>query len=302
MPQIRCISHQKDVQIITNTVVTLILTKGSLSVYFLFVKRKEGGMKKVILIALFLQLCIIPAAYSASIVDSVQPLGNMNIGAAVEDNFIFERDLDGEGSTTDAEASDTNQVYGKLMVGWSDYFNVYTKLGAVTGSKYKFTKPRIYEYDTDAGFLWGFGLSGAYEFIENWKIAGDIQYNSWQIDVDSGRYVGEAMTNIGTPGVDNHELQATGLILADFTIKGMNAVFTPYAGVGYVYYKTETDGTITFSTASTNSASDSWSVEGDDLVSIVTGISVKMMDDLKAYAEGRFIAETAITAGLSYSF
>lgn len=259
-------------------------------------------MKKAILISIVMQLLFVSYVFGASVLDSVEPLGHMKYAVSMEDNFIFDRDLDKTGSMTEAETDDTNQIYGKLMLGLTDYFNVYTKLGAVTGSHYKIVEPTISEYSTEPGLLWGFGGTGAYEFLKTWKVAGDIQFNSWSVDVDEARFAGESGSNFSNPAVNNYEFQLTGLLLKDVEIPSYKITVTPYVGVSYLYFKTETDGTITYRTASTASVSDSWSLEGDDVISIVTGANVKVKDNIKLGVEGRFIGETAITCNLTYAF
>ena len=260
-------------------------------------------MKKAAIIFVFVQLFFTPLVFGAAITDSVEPLGDMKYSVSYEDNFIFDRDLETSGTTTDAEVDATHQSYGKITVGLMEHFNVYTKLGASTQSDYKFVRPAIFEYETDAGFLWGLGASGAYKFSEGWKVAGDIQYNAWTADVDKVRYVGESASNIKNPEITNQEFQVSGVILKDFEISDWKTVVTPYVGVSYLYFDTESDGTITFDIpSSATSISDNWSVEGDDIINVIVGINAKAEENWNLYVEGRFIAETAISGGLTYAF
>jgi len=260
-------------------------------------------MKKAIAMFFIIQLCTAPVSFAAPVVDSVEPLGNMNYSVSAEHNFIFERNLETSGSITEAENDDTNQAYGKVTIGIQENFNCYGKIGTVLASKYKFIQPTMHEYETDTGLLWGAGFTGLYEFEAGWKVAGEVQANFWYADIDELRYAGQTASNISNPEVKNHEIQATAVLIKDFILETQNMTVSPYVGVGYQYFKTETDDSVTFNIPSqVASISNSWDIENDDVINIVTGITVMAMDNLKFYVEGRFLAETAITTGLTYLF
>ena len=259
-------------------------------------------MKRALFVFLFMLLCSTPLVFGAAITDSMEPLGNMKYAVSVEDNFIFERDLDTEGGKTEAITNDTHQIYGKITFGWTDNFNLYTKLGSVLASKYRFTTPRIYKYETGAGFLWGVGIAGMYEIMDNFKAGADVQFNSWQVDIDEVTWVGVPGLNITNTKINNYELQATGVLLYDYAMPDIKTVVSPYVALGYQYFNTETDSTISFTTANQGSATDDWDLDNEDVFLVVTGVNIKYMDNLKLSVEGRFIAETAISGGLTVLF
>jgi hypothetical protein len=232
-----------------------------------------------------------------------EPLGRMKWSVSAEDSYTFERDLEIADALTAAEIKDVNQAYTKITLGLNDYFNVYAKIGATTGGKYSFTDttPATYDYETSASLLWGLGLSGTYKLPDpTWKLIGDIQYSAWNEDVDKATYNGAAGSNIINPEIQNSEFQLTGILSKDFDA-GNETVFTPYLGVAYVYYKTETDGTITY-TVPAGTVTNAWSLEGDSSVSGIAGLGVKLYKNWKAYLEGRFGAEGGVSGGLNYNF
>jgi len=259
-------------------------------------------MKRVVFIFLCILLCSTPLVYGAAITDSIEPLGNMKYAISVEDNFIFGRDLEADSGKTEANTDDTQQVYGKVTFGWTDNFNVYTKLGSVLSSKYRFATPSTFEYETDAGLLWGVGMTGMYEVMDDFKAGAEIQFNSWEVDVEEVRWVGVPGTSITNPQINNYELQVTGVLLYDYALPDIKTVLSPYVALGYQYFSSETDDTISFSTATQGNTTDNWEVENEDVFLIVTGINVKYMDNLKLSLEGRFMAETALSAGLTVTF
>lgn len=260
-------------------------------------------MKKVIAVSaiLFFTLSTCPSVWALS-VGPIEPVGHLKWAVSAEDSYTLERNLEQSSTLTEAEVKDVNQVYTKITLGLTDYFNVYAKLGAVTGSKFHFTDGGTnIDYETDTSLFWGLGLSGTYKFSDpTWKLSGDIQYNGWNTDVDKATYGGAAGSNITNPEIQNAEVQLTGLVSKDFDL-GNETIITPYIGVAYVYYKTETEGTITY-TIPSGTVTNSWSLEGDDSVSGIAGLGVKLYQNWKAYIEGRFGAEGGVSGGLNYNF
>lgn len=260
-------------------------------------------MKKLLVVSVV--MCFVLGVCSLALALSVGPLdpvGHLKWAVSVEDSYTFNRDLTPVDTLTKGEIKDNNQVYAKLTLGLGEYVNVYGKIGASTGNKYSqtYNTPATVEYETDTALVWGIGASGTYKFAETWKLIGDIQYTAWDEDVDKATYNGTAGTGITNPGIENQEFQATALVAKDFTL-GNDTVLTPYAGVAYVYYKTETEGTISY-TAGSTSVTNSWSLEGDDSVSAIVGLKAKLNNNWHGYIEGRFVGENALSGGLSYVF
>lgn len=241
-----------------------------------------------------------PLALALS-VGPIEPAGHLKWAVSAEDSYTLERDLEITSALTEAETKDVNQAYAKITLGLTDYFNVYAKLGAVTASKFHFTSSGTnIDYETDTAFLWGVGISGIYKFADTWKLIGDIQYSSWNPDIDKAIYGGTAATNITNPGVENEEIQVTGLVAKDFDI-GNDTIFTPYLGVAYVYHKTETEGSLTY-TVGASDVTNTWSLEADDSLSGIAGLGVKVYNNWTSFVEGRFGAEGGVSGGLNYNF
>ena len=241
-----------------------------------------------------------PLALALS-VGPIEPAGHLKWAVSVEDSYTIDRDIEPAGDFSNAGTEKVNQGYAKITLGLTDYFNVYAKLGAVTGSEYHFTSSGTdIDYETDTTFLWGIGVSGIYKFADTWRLIGDIQYSLWNPDIDKATYGGTAGTNIATPGVENAELQLSGLLSYDFDL-GNETIITPYLGAAYLYYKTKTEGTLSY-TAGSTSVITSWSLKGDDSLMGIAGLGVKVYNNWTAFAEGRFGAEGGVSGGLNYNF
>jgi len=258
-------------------------------------------MKRVIFIILCLQFYFTPSVFGASITSSPESLGRWNFAVSLEDDLIFKRELETTGSLTEAELENANRLYVNLMIGLSNYCDLYTKLGIITGSEYHFADPDVIDYETDPGFFGGFGMTGKYEFAGGYKLAGDIQFNAWVVDANSVKRAGSSPTSLSGTQINNYEFQSSVLLLKDFNLPTHNLILTPYAGMGISYFKTETDGTIKY-IIDPYIYSNSWSLESDDIFSIITGLSAEVADNWKVSLEGRFLAETALNGSVTYLF
>lgn len=260
-------------------------------------------MKRIFIIPviLFFIFSFCPLVMALS-VGPLEPVGHMKWAASVEDSYTFERDLEDDGTLTEAETKDANETYLKLTLGLGEYFNVYGKVGALTGSKFHFTNSGTnIDYETSSSLLWGLGLSGTYKFPDpTWKLSGDIQYNAWNADVDKVTYGGADGSDITNPEVDNNEFQLSGILSKDLDAGG-ETIFTPYLGVAYVYYNSESEDNLSY-VASGTTRTDSWDLDSDGSVSGIAGLGVKLYKNWKAYIEGRFGAEGGVSGGLNYNF
>lgn len=260
-----------------------------------------SNMKRVIFIILCLQLYFTPSIFGASITSSPESLVRWNFAVSLEDDLIFKRDLETTGSLEEAELENANRLYANLMLGLSDYYNLYTKLGIITGSEYHFAAPTVIDYETDPGFFGGLGMTGTYEFAGGYKLAGDVQVNAWVVDANSVKRAGSSATSLSGTQINNYELKTSALLLKDFNLPTHNVIVTPYTGIGISYFKTETDGTISY-IINPFMYSNSWSLGSDDIFSIITGLSAEVADNWKVSLEGRFLAETALSGSVTYLF
>lgn len=258
-------------------------------------------MKKIAIFLIFMALVVTPL-YAASITDSVKPLGHLKYAVTVEDNYVYEKVMK-KAESLKLEMKKMNQLYGKVSLGLTPNFNVYTKLGASNNGTIEhdsISANQLLKIKTKTGFLWAFGVTGIKEISDGWKIGGDVQYDSWQTDVEKVTVGGNAATNVSGK-IQNRELQITPFITKQFTMQSMNWSFSPYLGMPIDFFWSQTDKHIAFRYNSTNQT-DSWAKKGKDYIGIVAGSDLTVSESLALNVEGRFIDETAVTAGATYRF
>ncbi|MDD5449161.1 MAG: autotransporter domain-containing protein [Candidatus Omnitrophica bacterium] len=260
-------------------------------------------MKRIAIIIVAIVLIASPL-YAASITDAVRPLGHLKYSVAVEDNYIFDRDIKKPADRTKFDLEKTNQVYGKLSLGLTPYLNVYGKLGVSNGGDIKTTEPatsKEVKIETDYGFLGGFGVSGAKELSEGWKVGLDAQFNWWRVDVDKITHNGTKATNVSGK-IEDFEIQGTPFVTKKFDIPIYSWTANPYLGVKFSYFRTETDKHIKYRNETSTNIESGWTLKGDNYVGIVVGSDLQINPNIALQVEGRFIDETAITAGAVYRF
>lgn len=258
-------------------------------------------MKKGI-IFLVLMLLVVSPLFAAGITDAVKPLGHLKFSATVEDNYIFKKDIEKKDSLK-FEPEKINQVYAKLGLGLTPYFNLYTKLGMSNGGEIKrdnVSTSKEIKIETDYGFLWGVGVSGIKEVSGGWKVGLDTQFNSWKEDVDKVKVDGTTATTVSGE-IENYEFQITPLLTRKFDISACNWSLNPYLGVPINLYRTQTDRNIKFTYSSVQQI-ESWTLRGDNYVGILVGSDLEINKNCALQVEGRFIDETAITVGGTYRF
>lgn len=261
-------------------------------------------MKKIAIIFVAILVTASPL-FAASVTDATKPLGHMKWLISAEDNYIYNRKMEQPESHSTFKFEKANQIYGKAALGLTPYFNVYTKLGVSNCGTIKDNNTAIgndLEIETKYGFLWGLGLSGAKDFFGNGiKLGVDVQFNSWQSDVDKVKSVnGESVS--GSKGtIKNYEVQGTPFISKKFDFPDSNLAFTPYLGVKFSYFRTATDDDVAYTLGGVDKK-DTWTIKGKDNVGIVVGTDLEFAERWALQVEGRFIDETAITAGASYKF
>lgn len=258
---------------------------------------------RTIAIALAIVAMMTAPVFAGAITDSVQPLGHMKFAATVEDNYIFDKEFEALENRTNFEIKDINQIYGKLAMGLTPYFNVYAKLGAsdtgeITDEDTSGNKLKI---ETKYGFLCGLGVSGAKEITDGWRIGVDGQFNYWKAGADKVTYgTTEKARNIGGD-ILNFEFQATPFITKKFAIADANWEFNPYVGVPISYFRSETDDKISYTAAGANRTT-SWTVKGNHFVGLVFGSDLAFSKNLAIQLEGRLFSEGAISGGMKYKF
>jgi len=250
------------------------------------------------------------AAYAASLGEHIEPLGHLKYAVSAEYNHVIDKDFEGDivnDATTDtfsgAEIDVAHQAYAKLAIGLTDYFNLYTKLGASDLDIDLTEGNDSYALETEFGFLWGVGLSGAMEIVEEARLGVDSQLVYVSNDVDTLRVNSEGATNLSGE-IETFELQTSIFLSKDYVtdiLTGKDIKLTPYLAGVYNYFKTVTNGNISYN-LSAGKMLMSYDLEGDDELGILLGCNAEITDELDLNIESRILSETAISGSLIYRF
>lgn len=183
--------------------------------------------------------------------------------------------------------------WAHLKMGWTD---------AISGTKL--------EFGADSGFAWGLGVKALiYEFKEpNIRIIGDCSYRTSDLDPQTGYFDGtKTPINKAESRFVIREWQAALLATTEidlgYTFSHTDALngykLSPYGGVKY----SEISGRLRLVTEDGSAVYHPDGIKSDMNIGIVVGLDLILPKDFAALnLEGRFIDETAISAGLGMLF
>lgn len=248
------------------------------------------------------------ATYAGSIGNKIEPIGDMKFAATAEGNFIFDRDIKASGSSTSGstitsfEFSEVNQEYAKLLMGVTDYLNIYTKLGGskIGEAKLKFSSGEDVKVESDHNFLYGGGFNAVYKLGNEEKyfigLSGDFSF--YGVDTEKLDITGASVSNISGE-IKNKEYQLGGYAGTRININD-NAAFIPYAGIFWNKFNTKTGG-IKYTISGTEYTL-TYDNDADDEVGAGVGADVELFKNFTLNIEGRFAAGNAVSFGGTYKF
>lgn len=266
-------------------------------------------MRKVLLLVTVFAVCLLSSvSYAASIGNKIEPIGNMKFAVTAEGNFVFDRDIKTGGRSTSGstitsfEFSEVNQEYAKLMLGVTDYVNIYAKLGSskIGEAKLKFSSGEDVKVRSDNNFLYGGGFNAVYKLGKEDKyfigLNGDFSF--YQVNTDKLDITGTSVSNVSGK-IKNAEYQLGGYAGMRMDIHD-NVAFVPYAGVFWNKFNTKTGG-IKY-TASGTEYTLTYDNNADDEVGLGVGADVELFKNFTLNVEGRFIAGNALSFGGTFKF
>ena len=232
----------------------------------------------------------------------------MKFAATAEGNFMFDRDIKAGGRSTSGstitsfEFSEVNQEYAKLMLGGTDYVNIYAKLGGskIGKAKLKFSSGEDVKVESDHNFLYGGGFNAVYKLGNEGKyfigLNGDFSF--YKVDTEKLDITGTSVSNVSGE-IKNKEYQLGGYAGMRMDIND-NVAFVPYAGVFWNKFNTKTGG-IKY-TASGTEYTLTYDDNADDEVGVGVGVDVELFKNFTLNVEGRFIAGNALSFGGTFKF
>lgn len=259
-------------------------------------------MKRLMFVFCLAALAIISYTYGVCYAGSlgpIEPLGALKPAISVEYNGVYDRDLEESGTMTGGEINASSQFYVQGALGLADWANIYARLGTANlEQKINWNNGRNQTIKYDYGLLWGVGGNALHNLGNNFGIGGDMQFNMWFTDADSISGTNSpTFTDKGS--LKNYEFQTAAYFTYIYEM-GAASKIVPYLGGYYSYFKANIDKSIVFQDNDTQYTADD--SKGDDLFGLLVGTDVSFNENMSFKLEGRFIAETAFTAGMTYKY
>ena len=268
--------------------------------------------KKLVLFVgapILMVLCLFQfKSHAASIGNLLNPIGNMKVAVATEGNFVFDRKIEANGRSTSGSNIDSfniEQMYQentKIILGITDYVNVFTKLGVskIANAKLKFSTGENCSVETGYDFLYGGGIDATYKFgndeIYFVGFGGDISY--FETDTKNVTIEGTSATNISGK-IKTLEYQIAGFAGMDVMVNE-NLLLTPYVAGFWNKFNTKTGGIdYTIGGGSYELTFDS---DAKDEIGVGVGLDLELFKHFNLNVEGRFAAGNAVTVGAAFKF
>jgi len=236
----------------------------------------------------------------AAAIGPMEPLGPMKVSMGPEYNGMYGRDLDNSGAINSGEVRASNQVYMDIVLGLTDWANVYTKLGAANlQDKLNWSNGRNQTIKYDYGFLWGLGGNCLFDIGNDFGVGADAQINTWACDADSISGQGSPVfTEKGSARA--YEFQAAAYFTYSYDV-GADSKIIPYLGGYYSYFKINNNKTNKYEDDTYTYVEDG-NITGKDNFGLLAGLDVKYYENVYVKLQGRFLAETAASVGISYKY
>ncbi|MCK4463179.1 MAG: hypothetical protein KAU58_02590 [Candidatus Omnitrophica bacterium] len=270
-------------------------------------------MIKAALTVLLISLLMCTSAFAGGSGNCVQPLktttDDLGVGGAFEYNYVHKRmnDLNNKKGPKSMKIEHLNQVYGKVIFGAYDDFNIYGKIG---GCNYDLefvdrAQDAKMEIDLKSGIYTGAGINGLFPLMDtdNLSIGFDVQGNFFYNDVKGITRSGQSGTAIDGAfyGIDGQE---SVYLTYKFDIDEIETLIVPYMGVYHSWIIVGTAEALTYETPKTGYVDKEHFQAAFDVASfgLLLGVDVDIAKYVNLNVEGRFIGETAITTGATIKF
>ena len=139
-------------------------------------------MKRIV-IGLVAGLLVCGTGFAAGIGDSAdkfpKPMTFGFANIAMEDSYVFEKDLEKSGSY-EGDIQKISNSYAKIKFSPVENFMLYGKLG-FNDMELEVTDRNngdTYDVNSKFGFLWGAGGAYQYDFSPRWRVGADVQFLS----------------------------------------------------------------------------------------------------------------------------
>jgi len=269
-------------------------------------------MRKLVGLVILMAFTVSTVAYAGGVGNCIKPLKEttefLGIGTAFEYNYVDSRmrDLENSDGPKQMELTDVHQVYGKLIMGLSDHFNLYATIG---GIDYDLTFVDRVQSDTlvvdlESGIYTGVGINAYFPFyIDNLYWGADMQASFFFNHVEGITRRNQAATAVDGSfyGLDG---QNSLYVAYEIEIETIHTLIIPYVGAYHSWALVGTAESLTYATNATGFVDDEDFQAAYDFASfgVLVGVDVDIAKYFSLNVEGRFVGETAVTTGATFKF
>ena len=265
-------------------------------------------MKKLIGLGLAALLLLPAAAYAAS-VGGAETVGQGEFSIGLDQEFVFDRDMKFYKTsfpiTPGKRLMEIDKIYRSMLkasYGVFDNLDIYVKLGVAdfkaTRKWYSLMDPTWEQAREKCkgknAFAYGVGFKGTYIMEDGWLIGMDIQYLRHKNNyTESFVIIGDAYTGSGKATFQEWHF-------APYIAKRIGD-FLPYLGGKYSDLRVRSKNNVSW-----GEEPPVWSArtkdKADNNFGVFAGIDYSLGERWKLNIEGRFLDETAVSAGATYRF
>lgn len=274
-------------------------------------------MKKILYFSALISILAYINAFAAGSGNCLQSLRatteHLGVGVGFEYEYTDQRmnKLDNTGSAAaEMEIRSFNLLYGKLIIGFSDYFNLYFKIGS-GNYDLKFDKRQHrdlkMEIELDNGVYTGTGINTLFPIMEikdvTLSLGGDIQSNFFHNHIKRITLGNEVASSADGSfyGVNG---QNSIYLACKYDIEPIKTSLIPYVGGYHSWILVGSAESLSYDTAHTGHVAEKDYQANYDFASfgLLLGMDADIMEYANLNVEGRFIGETGITVGATIKF
>ncbi len=260
-------------------------------------------MRNCIVLFFCMSLIVASEGYCATVGNPIETLGNNKFAISAEKNMEFSRELE-NGPFLQSDIKDAYQMYAKGSYGFTDYFNIYAKVG-ISDLEHKFKDPESlynedFDIEYDIGPLWGVGILAATPRWHGFNVGLDFQYAGWYVEVEDFRFERQkASEQSGEVLVT--ELQGAFFISYNIRLAKKTRI-VPYVGVSYLYLNNETKETIRYVTPRKSGSMD-FDLDNTEEFNVVVGGDIIVGENFSVTFEGTTLYDNkGVMVGVTYKF
>lgn len=203
----------------------------------------------------------------------------ISVRGGYQGDFVFDRKL------KDLEDAEITTNSGTIILNINKKIDIYTLLGASSGTFKEIYDSIEIEYETDMGFAWGIGAKAILFEYEDTIIGIDCKYFNTEPDLDKIKINGIGY-DLPSAEVTKAQIEYDEFQIALGVAQKIN-MFISYGGIKY----SRATGNLIATILGTDYESDT---KNKDKIGLFVGCSILPLKNVGLNIEGRFLDETAL--------